>query len=224
MLLIILLCLLIILLFLMILGTRDKFANNEGPKICILLTMYIGPEELGRRSMYETSVLNWLSKTSFEIFVVESSGQYIRQNHPRLHQYSFQQESKFVDYDPCFQERNSILKAFDYFNGFSKFDIIFKITGKYFLETLELVNIPKDTQLILQNLTQNQGQNVEIVGFSKDTLVEIVSSIGQGQTDKNFENTIINAIKSSKYKIYRLGPLKVNPIVAAGDGRLLEYL
>ena len=197
------------------------YMNDNPVKCCILLTMYIG-DDITRRSIYEDRVKKWLEQTNFEIFVVDSSGQYLNQKNKRLHQYSFKQEKQFARSNPTIYERDSILNAFEYFkNYFINFDIIFKVTGKYFIPNLEnqLKYIPKDAELILQNRSDTYGQNTEIIGIKTSLIKPIISLLN---SRNNFETTI-SKIKNN-YKYYRLPSLKLNDYTKRGDSRILKEL
>ena len=196
--------------------------NMKPLNCCILLTMYIG-DDIERKNIYENRVNRWLNETNFDIFVVDSSGKYLNQTSPRLHQFSFKQESEFAKINPSEYEKDSILKALDYFgNDILKYDMIFKITGKYFIPGLErkIKNIPSNAQIVLQNKTITHGQNTEIIGIRSDIINQIISQI----IHKSFEETIYNIVKSKKYKCYRLPPLKLDNFVERGDGIILKKL
>jgi hypothetical protein len=133
--------------------------------------MYIGttPE---RRDIYENRAKRWLDNTSIEIYTVDSSGELLFTskkdktyfNHPRLHQYTFKQEGSQVMKDPSVAEKNSMIKAFRHFKkDFENYEIVFKITGKYFIPTFEkVVDFPKNVDLVFQYRTDTQGQNTEV--------------------------------------------------------------
>ena len=222
--------------------------NNKPLKCCILLTMYIGNDE-SRRKIYENNVKRWLEETNLEIFTVDSSGKYINQTNPRLHQFSFNQNTDFVASNPSIYEKNSILYALDYFcNDILKFDMIFKVTGKYFIPGIEkkFKYIPSNAEIVLQNRTDTAwpyGQNTEIIGIRSDIIKKIISKINtfhkkfqdfKGDistiaTNKYnetslFEKTIYNIVNSGKYKCYRFHPLKLDTFSARGDGSVLKYL
>jgi len=199
--------------------------NKNFPKIkaCLLITMYIGTK---RREMYENKIKCWLYNTNFEIYTVDSSGQYLNIISPRLHQFSFRQKQDFVAWNPSLVEKDSILKAYYNFqNDFHKFDIVFKITGKFYtpelehiINSLNIINV----DLILQTKTNNLHyifrHDSELVGIRPDLIVEIMNQIDWG-----FENTLYSV--KNNYKHFILPKLKLEgPLVYSGDNRLLEYL
>ena len=189
-------------------------------KCCVLLTMYVknNPE------IYEKRVHKWLNNTNLDIYIVDSSGIGINQKHERLRQYIFEQESEFSNYSVSVCEKNSILKAIEYFEeDFLKYNIVFKITGKYFIPDFEeiITQIPENIEVVLQKLTITHGQNTEIVGFKPEIIREIIEFI---TPDLSFEKTmyIINTLP--KYKKYRLPRLKLDDYTKRSDGSILYGL
>ena len=199
----------------------DTYISTRPLKCCILLTMYIGTD-ISRRLLYENRVNRWLNETNFEIFVIDSSGNYINQINPRLYQYCFEQNSEFSPTNPSIYERDSLLKAFDYFD-FKEYDIIFKVTGKYFIPELKNVvkNIPYNTDFVLQNISSNDYQHTEIVGFKIQSIKSVLNLITINIT---FEMALYEIVQSKKYKCYRLPILKLDAFTERGDGSVLKEL
>lgn len=212
-----------------------KYLNKNPLKCCILLTMHIGNND-DRRQMYVHRVKRWLNETSLDIYTVESSGELLNIKHPRLYQYTFKQE----EYDPesveavnkTILERNSILNAYNNFKEYFKnYDIIFKVTGKYFIPSLEKIirHIKPDCILLFQHLhnTKYEEQNTEITGYHSSILYEITNSIQKiKKTDyqPSYEKQIKTIQKHKTYKTYRLPPLKLEEFTQRGDGSILKYL
>jgi hypothetical protein len=174
--------------------------------------------------MYEKRVHRWLNNTDLDIYIVDSSGIGINQKHERLHQYVFEQDLEISKNSVSVCEKNSILKAIEYFKeDFLKYNIVFKITGKYFIPDFEeiITQIPENIEVVLQNLTITHGQNTEIVGFKPEIIREIIEFIANGFS---FENTmyIINTLP--KYKKYRLPRIKLDDYTKRSDNSILYEL
>lgn len=203
--------------------TFDMYYKNKNPLKCsILLTMYIGGNE-NKRLLYLQRINRWLNETSFDIYTVESSGEFLNIIHPRLKQFTFIQRDENKE-NSTILERNSLLKAYNYFkNDFKKYDIIFKITAKYFIPSLEslIKHIKPDTELLFQNRNIKQKeQNTEITGYRSSILYDVTNSIND--KDGIYEFQIVKM--SRKYKTYRLPPLKLDEFTKRGDGSILTYL
>lgn len=202
-----------------------SYINKDPLKCCILLTMYIGGNDK-KRKIYLHRINRWLNETSFDIYTVESSGELLNINHPRLKQFTFLQGDKHKG-NSTILERNSILKAYNYFqNDFKKYDIIFKITAKYFIPSLEslIKHIKPDTELLVQNIHKNilniiNVQNTEITGYRTNIIYDITSGIN----NTNSYEFQIAEIKN-KYKTYRLPHLKLEDFTERAHGDILTYL
>lgn len=204
-----------------------SYINKDPLKCCILLTMYIGGNEK-KRKIYLHRINRWLNETSFNIYTVESSGELLNINHPRLKQFTFIQNDNIDKrHNQTMFERNSILKAFYYFKtDFKKYDIIFKITAKYFIPSLEslIKHIKPDTELLVQNIYKNilnidKYQNTEITGYRSNIIYDITSEINN-TTSYEYQ---MEEIKN-KYKTYRLPPLKLEEFTERTNGSILTYL
>ena len=193
---------------------------NSPLKCCVLLTMYIGGNK-ERRDIYLHRIHRWLTNTSFDIYSVESSGEQLDIQHPRFKQFSFIQDDKFKGQTTAL-ERNSILKAYEHFKSdFVKYDIVFKITGKYFIPSLESMtkHIKPDTELLFQFVHTKYAQNTEITGYKTDILYDITHRIN---FDQIYETQMSKM--SDKYKTYRLFPLKLEDFTQRTNGSILTYL
>jgi len=189
---------------------------------CILLTMYVKND---RKKLYTYITNQWLNNTNFDIFIVNSSGSQLGIIHPRLKEFTFKQNIDFVEKEPSFIENYSILNALEYFkNDFNNYDIIIKITGKYFTPDLEdiIKYIPKNTDIILQNQNFTHGQNCEILGFNPQKIYYILKNINDYPTEYILYN--IREYKSDSYNIFKLPPLKINNNIKRGDGIILKFL
>ena len=174
--------------------------------------------------LYEKRVKRWLDETDFDIFIVDSSGIGIKQTNERLKQYVFTQNLDFERFSVSVSEKNSILNAIEYFNDdFLEYDIIFKITGKYFIPNFESVitTIPDDTDIVFQNLQITHGQNTELVGFKPELIKDIILNISH---EKSFENVISEVQFNNQYTKHRFQPLILDEYARRSDGSTLIYL
>lgn len=200
----------------------DLSYRNPNPlKYCLLLTMYINGDDK-RREIYMHRLKRWLEETSFDIYTVESSGEKLNICHPRLKQFTFIQGDKYKG-NSTITERDSILRACEYFqNDFDQYDIVFKITGKYFIPLLEnvLLSVNSDAELIFQNRCNLLEQNTEIIGYKPTFLYKITKNIKDGCG--NYEKQIKKIEKD--YKVYRLPRLELEDFTKRGFGDILTYL
>jgi hypothetical protein len=191
--------------------------NKTPLKFCVLLTMYCSPD---RYNMYYDVCIKWLNNTNLPIFVIDSYG-----NEPNLFNisssklqiHSFKQKNKEVIMNPSVSEKESLLKALEFFD-FSEYDIIFKVTGKYYSSMLEnlLPYIPSDAQIIFQYNRNTKGQNSEIVGIKTTMFKQIIDKIN---------TTFEKCLKNIKNLItYRLPPLSIDKKVSRSDGSVLDFL
>lgn len=208
----------------------ELIPNKKNPKplkIAILLTMYIGNSKK-KFEMYMKNIMEWL-KTGLDIYIVESSGFEIPLKHPLLKTFIFSQQNNTSFLNFLFQnnislkERDSILNACNHFD-FSLYDMVFKVTGKYFSDDfLNMINyIPSDADLVLQYQTITHGQNSEIVGFSPKIIKSICLKIDEKKYN-NFESVLKN-IDKNKLIIYRLKKLSIKYKTKRSDGSTLDYL
>ena len=199
---------------------KDKRLDNH-TNCCILLTMYIKDD---REKLYETITKKWLNNTNFDVYVVNSSGKNLNIQHPRFKCFSFKQNFNFVDKEPSFAERNSLLKALEYFkNDFNNYDMIIKVTGKYFTPDLEdnIEFIPKDIDILLQNQNFTHCQNSELVGFKPNK----INSILRGLDNHPLEHILYTIRENnSNLKIFKLPPLSMINNAKRGDGLILKFL
>lgn len=203
-------------------STTPVQSNNT---YCLLLTTYNIPD---RQHIYKNILEKWLKYTSFTIFVVDSSGNKINIEHPRLHQFSFKQDTKYYKHKggPTQAEKNSIIKAIHFFNKkLLYYDIVFKITGKYFIPQLEnlIQYIPNDVDIIFQYSNYNilKIQNSELVGIRTKKILNLMKLI---ENNMLFENMLYNRIQDNRFKIYKLPKLEIENNIKRNDGSVLTYL
>ena len=193
--------------------------NKTPLKFCVLLTMYCSPEKY---NTYYDIVIKWLNNTNLPIFVIDSYG-----NEPNLFNisssklqiHSFQQKNKEVILNPSVSEKESLLKALEFFD-FSEYDIIFKVTGKYYSCMFEkfLQYIPTDAQIILQYNRITDRENSEIVGIKTTLFKQIIDKI-------NINTTFEKVLKNIKNLItYTLPPLSIDKKVNRYDVNIFNFL
>ena len=200
----------------------EKINTN---RVCILLTTYNIQD---RQHIYKNIIGKWLKHTNFTIFVVDSSGNKIDIEHPKLHQFSFTQDAKYNGaVQPTNGEKNSIIKAVHFFDKkLLDYDMVFKITGKYFIPQFESViqnmNISKDTDIVLQCLYCNKfkWQHSEIIGIKPSKILDLMNLI----ENKPFEMMLYERIKDDKFKIDRLPRFEIENNIKRNDGSILTYL
>lgn len=192
--------------------------NPRPLKVAILLTMHGLPE---RRSMYSQVLSKWLNKTQLPIFIIDSAGnELFNENHSRPFKYhSFQQTDQRVS--PGF-EPQSLAKAFEFFeNEFQNFDLICKITGKYFIADLEhLISFILDNaELVLQNRTDTLGQNSEIFMIKPSLFPKLLSSQFVSTEEK-----LVDFNNQTSPQVIHLPPLPIDNTFARNDGKILNWL
>lgn len=189
-------------------------------KICILLTLYTSDKN--RNKLYNDNIKKWL-ETGFDVFSVDSSDTYRSIIHPNYKQFVFNQNIPFQKSNPSIVEKNSILKACEYFDNFKNYDLVFKITGKYFLPDFKdmLEYIPRNIDIVIQNNDSTHGQNCEIFGIKPFKTIEFLNLI----TDNHaMEQALYEMSQKEKEKTRRLRPLIPDKKVHRGDRRVLNYL
>jgi len=215
--------------------TKSITKKSKSKSYCVLFTMYIG-DTIERREIYENRIKRWLDETSgINFYIVDSSNNYLFFDkktqtatspyyfNPRLFQFSFKQKSGFKDGNPSVPERDSMLKALKHFwKDFKKYDIVFKITGKYFIPHFDkLVKFNKDSDIILQNRTDTNGQNTEVIGFKPDIFGKVIRKIND---DTTFEEVVAEINAKKLYNTERLPKLKLDSFTKRSDGSTLRYL
>lgn len=239
---------LLLLCFLLIYLNHDyakplKDIQLKTPKCCLLLTMYANTDEKIR--MYNFVLNEWLTKTNFDIFTVDSanSEMFKESTNKRWKPFSFLQE-KDAFKNSSFLELNSIEKCYNtYQKDFESYDYIFKLTGKYFLPDFEnLLKYVKDDIIIQNNifLTENtfktrsfnnllfpnkKQQHCELFGFKPILLADLLNIFDKEfHIDKTYilEKALFQFY--SKYSTLRLPKLKPSTSFKRGCGDILQYL
>jgi hypothetical protein len=205
--------------------------NND---ICILLTMCVNVKAgyaysaKDRLELYLKVVQRWLDNTTFDIYIVESSGYpFLEFNgNPRIKIYSFVSKSIFncrgCSATPY--EAESILLAYSALN-LSRYPKFLKVTGKYYLPGIESLvkDIPEDAQLYFQYRESYSQQNSEFFGCQSKLVPLIMNLILENSyKNMNFESTLYSI--RNKFVIYRFPKIKLDQFTKRGDNTVLKYL
>lgn len=193
-----------------------KHPNTKPLKCAILLTMYVK----GREQLYSNIVYQWLNKTNLDIFIVDSSNQGLPITHPRLKYCIFEQNVPFVNYNPSIYEVNSILNAFKHFKMFENYDMVIKVTGKYFIPNFNLTNIPADADIIVQKQRDTSFQNTELFAAKPHLFYNIFQKYNKKMNLEQY----ISYLYLQKFKMYRFNAFKLDQSAKRGDGRIITYL
>jgi len=193
--------------------------NPTPPKICILITTYASFE---RKELYINNIMKWLT-TGLDLYVVDSAGlNLLKEIDPKINYYSFKQDTPEQKINPSVSEKNSILKIYEHYKkDFLKYDIILKVTGKYFISQInELIPyVPTGTELIIQNQKESPYQNTEYIGMAPELITTILNKITQ---EESFEKVIGDNLPN--YKYIRFPPIVVDTPVKRSLGDILPYL
>jgi hypothetical protein len=138
------------------------------------------------------AINKYLEKTNLHIRVVESSGYEFPIDHERFKQHTFTSTiDKNINF-PTNGEIESIVKA-DESGILDGFDMVIKITGKYYVPELEneLSKIPSDCGIVYQHgVYEENATNSEIFGCKKEYIKKIFVEIYKNDT--YFEKLITN--------------------------------
>jgi hypothetical protein len=184
-------------------------------KFAVLLTMHVNDERL---KMYQEVLNMWKTRTNFDIYVVNSSNMSLSYGSIKG---VFQFDQKHgLQSNPSIPEVNSIFKIFEAHEELYSYDMVFKVTGKYYISELEnMANyIPSDTDICLQYQTFTRGQNCEFFGIRPGLISELKSV-----NDKYHLECAIRDL-SKKYKSTRMPLIKLNKGITRSDGSIVKYL
>lgn len=193
--------------------------SNGNLKFAILLTMYIRNDKI--RDLYIKNTNNWLNSTDLDIYIVISSGEQLPIEHPRLFQLAFTQPKDSVKTTVSCSERHSILTILNAYD-FSKYDLVFKITGKYFCpEFAEILPfIHEDCDILFQRQRSWFLNNSELVGIKPEYISDILSFITE---NRDMEPALTE--QAVRFKTYRINKyLKVDTPSARSNGSILYSL
>ena len=170
----------------------EKFTSQcKRGKICIILTTFINNRK--KYNMYLSRVKKWID-SGINIYLVDSgSNGYRKINKKNYKEYVFDQTKESYyrqNTNSSILEINSLLKIIDKYNLDKKYDYIYKITGKYFLEDYDELKKCKDEDLILQSRYRINWHNSELVGFKSSRIKELLNKIlnyGDGGFEKGLD-------------------------------------
>ena len=119
----------------------EKFTYTKRKNWAILLTTAINVNNQNqyRKILYEQQIKKWLSNTSFDIFVIESTNLGFPDipKHPRLKIITIDIPNDNRSLTSSITESYSILHALEHIP--SVYNYILKVTGRYYLENIENV-------------------------------------------------------------------------------------
>jgi hypothetical protein len=193
-------------------------------KWAILLTSCVRKNNSSdlKKMYYLKSIRDWLEKTDYPIFIVESSGYTFPEfNKTRLKVCSINLEN--LSSSSQFEAR-SILHAFDYFkNDLLNYTHILKVTARYFVDIKSVLSNMENVDFMVQHHYNDTilWNNSEIFGFRKglEHFVDHVSDPG----GILMENALYHFSRKFNYKF--LPPLKnIHRARRGGDKLLYEYL
>ncbi len=194
---------------------------NQNPlRVCILLTMY---GEQKRRPMYSQVLQKWASRSSLPIFIVDSCGENLFQDQIDSHFRYFQYHEPERD-NISLAEISSIERALKYY-GFdiTKFDLICKVTGKYWIPDLEKIlhYIPEDAELVLQHRQDTHGQNSEVFAIRPSAMSNLIQNV---QQHRGMERGLKALRDSRQLRKYRFPFLKLDGYVERSDKSKINFL
>jgi hypothetical protein len=171
----------------------------------------------------------WVKNSSFDIYVVNSSGKYFNTffDNNRVTVFTFDQDeyttkgNNSTDYELLSIKK--ILKNIP--SILTDYTMLLKITGKYKLPSLEnlIDKIPQHIDIIFQNNSGRYTQNTEVIGFKTDKIIHIIN-FAQDHGDI-FESSM-SKIKLKNFITCRLPVIYIPEKfrVKRGDSSILKYL
>tara|TARA_B110000483_G_scaffold243596_1_gene334427 strand:+ start:8732 stop:9448 length:717 start_codon:yes stop_codon:yes gene_type:complete len=215
----------------------EDFECNKDKNI-LLLTMCINTfnnnskkDKKYRLDLYKKNIDNYLKNTNLDIYIVESSNDKILKNiykdNNRINIHSFDlNNSKYMKNFPqssTFYEIFSMYEAYKHFKLY-KYNNIIKVTGRYYLPTIEksLDNLDNNYKLYVQHReTKSKSKQTEIIGFKSYYFKNIFNEVIK--QNKIFEHTI--TYLSKKDKCTNLPRLDLEyPVRRGGDKKVIYYL
>lgn len=201
----------VVVMLVFIIFSRNKECMETTNKTCLLLACCVNArnEKEKRIKWYTDAINKYLETTNLQIRVIESSGYDFSIEHERFKQHSFVTSIDRENIEPTSiiqtrREAESILKAYE--SGIlDGFDIVVKITGKYYVPELEqeISKIPNDCGIIYQQSKLSEtSQSSEIFGFKKEYTDYIFGSMLNG--DLHFEEAISNIHEKLNCNSYRI--------------------
>ena len=213
---------LFIIIFSVTIYNKNKYIyNKKKNKWIILLTTAVNNDN-NRKQIYLNAIQQWLNKTSFNIFIVESSNYTFSEiQNERLYVYTF--NFKNILPSSSQYEANSILNILEnikYNPIYQQCSHILKVTGRYYLHNVEKIlnKIEPNKDLYLQIHRKGTWQNSEYVGIRKELLQLLCENI---KTEGLIEEKLYNFSLDKTF--IHFGPFD-NKIKRGGDNQLIQRL
>jgi hypothetical protein len=195
-------------------------------KNALLLTSY-NTEHM--EDKYVNVIKWWIKNSSFDIYVVNSSGKDFNTSfdNNRVTVFTFNQDMYTTKgKSSTHYELLSIMKILEKIPSMlTDYTMILKVTGKYKLPTLEKLveQIPQSVDIIFQNKRNHISQNTELTGFKSDKIIDIINF---AQDRDVVSERSMSKIKLENYITLRLPSIYIpeNFRVSRGNGSILEYL
>jgi hypothetical protein len=192
----------------------------------LLLTVYNTED---RENLYVDTIKWWIKNSSFDIYVVNSSGKYFNTSFDsnRIKIFTFNQNT-FTEKgkSSTYYELLSIQKILESNPSIlTDYTMILKLTGKYKLPGAEnlVKQIPQHIDIIFQNQRNILYQNTELIGIKSDKIIDILKFC-QNQDDI-FERSM-SKLKLKKFSTLRLPSINIPEKfrVKRGNDTVLKYL
>ena len=240
----------LIILFCLINLSRENFYNKSS---CILLTtsVYLNHKHSSkqiknspdfRKKQYIEVIEKYKSIYNGIIYIVDSSGY-------EFNEFKHEKNIKILSFDLNSLKHNyknktpmeaiSIIYAFRYFK-LHRYDVIFKITGKYFIKDINKITTDIDnSDFYIQNFCKKDNgifkyQPAEILGFKKENISFFYHLAGKLNDDKCLESNAViepfltQLLNNSTYKFKRLDKIILEKPIERGcnkcDRKLLYYI
>ena len=220
----------------------ENFECNKNKNI-LLLTMCINTfnnnskkDKKYRLDLYKKNIDNYLKNTNLDMYIIESSNDNILKNiykgNNRVNIHSFDlNSSEYIKKYPqssTFYEIFSMYEAYKHFKLY-KYNNIIKVTGRYYLPTIENVlnNLDNNYKLYIQHRVlkiKNKKliyKQTEIIGFKSYYFKNLFNEVMNQK--KNFENVITHLSKVEKCYILPRIDLEY-PVRRGGDKKVIYYL
>ena len=185
-----------------------------------------------RTELYLQQLNNWLSKTKFMIYIVESSNNghvfnNLKEKYPdRLNIVTFNQKELYPGWgSSSLLEAASLKHAMDeIIKNTDSCTHIFKVTGRYFLEGIEEklynINVSDDTIFLQKHVNHKiKWQNSEYYGMKKEFMCDFIKFVfGSIQY---MEHNLYTFVQKKHTIVF--GPFK-NNIARGGDKLVIKNL
>ena len=160
----------------------EKYGKRKVNWVLLLTTsVNVGYNSANRLEQYRKSINHWLKYSNLDLYIIESTGYKFEEykNNPRIFIHTFTPKIKTNRPDLFSSsqlESESILEAYKHFKEkWKKYNVIFKLTGKYFIPNFEnyMKNIPLCDIYIQNRDSWKNFVATEIFGFNKKMIYKI---------------------------------------------------